>query len=330
MKTSACVLAFFLSLTSTAGFTVQPQKSIQTHLKSFSYGNGQTSGYPTELKSTNGANTMTGAGSKVNTQAPYRAAPAGAKAEGMQLLKNIMDSSAAVTVQGGALRTYSFESSHAERAQLILKTEGRPLNANVELWHGPDNTPQKMSIYSEDGNLRPFRAIVETPRSNNAVAIRNTGHLEFPLAAWVEPDENNKDAGFGAVISKLSQSKSRPETIQGGALKTYPFEGNVASVQILLSTDGRPLNARVELLQGPNNNKQVMEIYTEDGTERPFFCVIETPGSGNVVRVVNTATVEFPLYVNVGPYLTQERGPESGNRGWDNGGANNSLGNRGW
>ena len=91
----------------------------------------------------------------------------------------------AVLVQGGSLRTWSYRSPAVEQVQVILSTEGRPLDADIELWHGPDNTPCKMRIYGEDGDVRPFNTVIETPRGPNTVAIRNIGQLEFPFAADV-------------------------------------------------------------------------------------------------------------------------------------------------
>jgi len=189
-------------------------------------------------------------------------------------------------VQGDSLKTWSYSARKVERVEVVLTTQGRPLDADIELWNGPNNTPFKMRVYSEDGALRPFNAVIETPRSPNTVAIRNIGQIEFPLTAHVSAEDVEEPSDdLAAAFS----------TIQGGALRTYPFDPSVSSVQILLETDGRPLNARIELLQGPSNNKQVIELYTEDGLDRPYFCVLETPGAGNVVRILNTAPVEFPL-----------------------------------
>jgi len=222
---------------------------------------------------------------QIQQNMPYRGGVSPTKPVGPDIDRSIL-------VQGGSLRTWSYRSPSVEQVQVILGTEGRPLDAEIDLWHGPDNTPVKMRVYVENGQIRPFNAVVETPRGPNTIAIRNIGQIEFPLSAEVSAEN---------VPFPSQETVNSATTIQGGALRTYPFEPNVDSVQVLLKTDGRPLNARLELLQGPNNNKQVIELYTEDGSDRPFFCTISTPGSGNVVRVVNTAPVEFPMTAAVVP-----------------------------
>merc|ERR1719198_572619 len=93
-----------------------------------------------------------------------------------------------VLVQGGALRTWSFSSPSVEQVQVDLSTHGRLLNANIELWHGPDNIPYKIHTRMGNGNLRPFSAVVDTPGNPNTVAVRNIAEVEFPLAAKVSAD----------------------------------------------------------------------------------------------------------------------------------------------
>jgi len=209
------------------------------------------------------------------------------------------DRSDTVLVQGGSLKTWSYRSALVDRVQVVLTTDGRPLDADVSLWQGPDNVPCKIRVYSEDGSTRPFRAVIATPYSAaNTVAIRNVGQIEFPLAANVISN---------AVDEPVSDFSDTSMIVQGGALRTFNFDSSVESVEVMLRTDGRPMNARIELLQGPNNNKQVIELYTEDGLERPFFAIIDTMGSGNVVRVVNTAPMEFPMTASVQPRTFNDR-----------------------
>lgn len=188
-----------------------------------------------------------------------------------------------------------------ERVQVVLKSEGRPLGADVELWQGPDSAPERIRVHTEDGSLHPFNAVIETPRGPNTIAVRNTHHQEFPIEACVVT--NAVDNGsFGVLDLAL---KSIPKVIEGGALSTFPIAPNVESVQVLLMTDGRPLHAEIELFQGPENGKQVIELHTEDGHDRPFFAVIECPGNGNTLRVLNTAHMECPLSAWIEPYNFQ-------------------------
>ena len=48
-----------------------------------------------------------------------------------------------IEVQGGSLRTWSYEDPRAEQVQVDLSTIGRPLNATIEVWNGNSNTPVK-------------------------------------------------------------------------------------------------------------------------------------------------------------------------------------------
>lgn len=282
MKTSITIFSIYIFVSQVVSAFLTPTSKSCASTGTFAY-SGTTTGFE--------------AASSSRTAATPNGAPveAIAKRPEARRAKELWESTVPVIIHGSSLRTWSFANPNVERVQILLRTEGRPMHANIDLWHGPDNTPQKMAVYIEDGALRPFSAFVETPRSPNAVAVYNTGQLEFPLAAVVEAD---------ILTEPLSSMVlGNPRVVQGGALHTYPFAASVQSVAVLLKTDGRPLNARIELLQGPNNNKQVMEVYTEDGLERPFYIVIETPGSGNVVRIVNTATMEFPLTAHLEPVV---------------------------
>jgi hypothetical protein len=309
MKFYGSILALFVLQGATA-FVVQGPQSLKV---SPAFANvGSFEGQQT----TNVNGGMAGAGTAGGISKASSSNPYGAKKTVVG--GDIWDTASPITVQGGSLRTWSFATPAIDRVQVLLRSEGRPVHANVELWQGPDNTPMKMGVYVEDGSLRTFNAIIETPGAQNAIAIRNTGQMEFPMQACVEADMEYADRHGSVDLIDFTQrlaAMGTRATVQGGAVRTYPFDPSVESVQIMLTTDGRPLNARIEMLQGPNNKKQVIDLYIEDGKTRPFFMVFETPGSGNVVRIVNTATVEFPMFASVEPYTMRavnDRGPSEG------------------
>lgn len=192
-------------------------------------------------------------------------------------------------------------SHKVERLQVDLATQGRPLDATVELWQGPENIPQKMRVYSENGKQCPFSTLIETPVGYNTLAVKNTANLEFPLGATVV-DADSIRPNYSNPLHSSRVTRGRPsKRIQGNALHTYKYGQEVVSLQIVLQTDGLPMSARVELSQGPNNNKQIIDVYSQDGMAYPVSLVVETPGNGKVVRIMNTASVEYPLKAWIEP-----------------------------
>eukprot|EP00565_Helicotheca_tamesis_P001317 CAMPEP_0185728816 /NCGR_PEP_ID=MMETSP1171-20130828/4214_1 /TAXON_ID=374046 /ORGANISM="Helicotheca tamensis, Strain CCMP826" /LENGTH=280 /DNA_ID=CAMNT_0028397563 /DNA_START=52 /DNA_END=894 /DNA_ORIENTATION=+ len=211
----------------------------------------------------------------------------------------LWEESSSITVQGTTLRTCSLPVS-VDKAQLMLKSEGRPLTSRVDLYHGPDYIPWKCGVYTENGLTRPVNLVVPTPLTGNTLAMQNTGFSEFPFYACAKVDAGSPR--LDNFVKKLTDEGSA-KLVQGGAVSTTPFDHSVESVQILLKSDTRHLKARIELLNGPNNLKQSFEVYSSNGYKRPFMAVINTPGDGNVIRIVNTATLEYPLTATVEPYV---------------------------
>lgn len=46
---------------------------------------------------------------------------------------------------------------------------------------------QVAEIYNDNGQTRPFAAIVDTPGGSNTIAIYNEGPMEYPIRVVVEP-----------------------------------------------------------------------------------------------------------------------------------------------
>ena len=144
---------------------------------------------------------------------------------------------AVVLIQGGSLRTWSYRSPGIEQVQVILSTEGRPLDADVEVWHGPDNTPCKMRVYVENGQLRPFSAVIETPRGPNTVAVRNIGQVEFPIAANCITEWEGIDKPTVECLEASATSRAVPSA------RTLSTRSSTACRSSSGRTDGRSTRA---------------------------------------------------------------------------------------
>ena len=164
-------------------------------------------------------------------------------------------------IQGGSRQTFN---DMGRGGQAFVETDGRPLNVEMEMWDGPNNTPSKVKFYSEDGRSRPMN--INTNYNGyggrgGTMSVRNVGSMEFPMRAGVGPAgsrgggrNDNMMGNYGPMgmnspyDSTPIPSSARGITVQGGSLKTFKLPAHVNAAQVTIKSDGLPVNAKVELV----------------------------------------------------------------------------------
>ena len=233
-------------------------------------------------------------------------------------------------IQGGSRRQYG---AYGTRSQIHLSTDaGRPMDTRVQLWDGPDNTSHNVRVWSEDGTGRPMRVGMERldrwgdggggaaygggGYRNGSVDVRNRGPMEYPIQAGVSHRPQQPRGAFGGGRPQRRRMASG-EKIQGGTVRHFTINPSVSSIRVTIESDGTPIKALVELLQGPGRVAQLAEVSNQHG--KTFEATLPTPGYGSTIAVRNDGPMEYPFYASVEP-MSMEGG--SGVGGIGGGGSN--------
>ena len=212
------------------------------------------------------------------------------------------------------LRTYEVPAS-ANRAEIMMKTNGRPLRALVELWLGPMRRLHRMEADIQDGNIHPLRYAVGFKNIGKTMKISGKGSMEFPIDVSFNIPEPERMAELAAFTEKTFNENER-HLIQGGpnthaspaptgAVRSFPIDSSIDAVQLILwstNVGKRTCKCHIELLRGPNNMKQRIDLHC-GGSTQPFHAVFETPGNEEwTLRLFNKNFLEFPFEAVLIPY----------------------------
>lgn len=77
------------------------------------------------------------------------------------------------------------------------------------------------------------------------------------------------------------------------------------------------MKAYIEILKGPNDDNEIIEVDADNANLHPFYTVIQAAEGCNTLRIKNEATVEFPFEAYVRPCegVVEEEGKAQFNYG---------------
>jgi len=219
-----------------------------------------------------------------------------------------------IRIEGGqTLKTFKMP-PHAERVQYIITSpNGRPVKGRVELWIGPMRCVHELIYDCMDGFSFPLKATLQFNKLSPVLKIAGDGDYEFPLIAGVfvpSPEESDK---LGELTTDMFYSAPMKERVQGGstldskggAIRTFSIDNTWEKTQIMVwskDVGKKSFKTNIEILQGPNNAKQHLNLRCGVSTQ-PYHCVIDTPGSGWMIRCNSKKFLEDGLFeIAVAPY----------------------------
>ncbi|KAL9179858.1 LOW QUALITY PROTEIN: hypothetical protein ACHAXT_007828 [Thalassiosira profunda] len=185
-------------------------------------------------------------------------------------------------IQGGSSRlTYKMPQG-ADRAQIFIQSNGRPLKARVELWLGPIRRVHFMDISCMNGSETPYRGCIKFKNTDSA------GPQTIEIST-------SDDSAFPALVG--------PSPIADHSVQLLVWSKDVGK---------KSFKVNVEMLQGPNCKRQYYELQCGGGTQ-PYHAVFECPGNGWTMRWTNTKTLHDGSHeFVVVPYeLEDDAPPES-------------------
>jgi hypothetical protein len=115
---------------------------------------------------------------------PLNAAAAYAGPSMVQQRADLITANQGRYIEGGAVHSVNFDAT-VEQIQVLLYTDTRQLNAQVELLNGPNNFKQKYEVFTNNGLLNSLYVIFNSPGSGNVVRVTNLAPLEFPCKAFI-------------------------------------------------------------------------------------------------------------------------------------------------
>ena len=164
-----------------------------------------------------------------------------------------------------------------------------------------------------NGLTYPLKSTLQFKKLSPVLKVSTDGTFEFPLERGVFVPSPDESKVVGGICEEMFYSAPMKDRVQGGstidnkggAIRSFNIDPSWEQTQIMVwskDVGKKSFKSNIEILQGPNNAKQHLNLRC-GGSTQPYHTVIDTPGSGWMIRCNSKKYLEDGLFeIAVAPY----------------------------